>query len=46
MEKKINIEFLEIIIEREILVDGFNFRLDIGEELVKWKIDVKKLFIR
>lgn len=46
MEIKTNIELPEIIIERETSVDGFNLRLDIGEELVNWKTDVKKLFIR
>lgn len=35
LEKKTNIELLEIIIERETSVDGFNLRLDIGEKLVK-----------
>lgn len=33
------------IIERENPVNGFNHKLDTAEELVNWKIDVKKLSI-
>lgn len=40
---KKTVELLEIIIEIENSVNGFNHRLDTAEELVNWKTDVKKL---